>query len=114
MTSPKNTSRSRDLGQPDARFTDPAAFGHPVWVEGLTQLCRCIGSPKFESCLLKLLNKVTPIDHCVVFTFGEGGAGHLFTPGRMQVEEAQQLADDYARSKDRYGPTIRRCGLRRG
>jgi len=106
MTSLKNTSRSRDLGQPDARFTDTAAFGHPVWVEGLTQLCRCIGSSSFESCLLKLLNKVTPIDHCVVFTFGEGGAGHLFTHGRMQVGEAQQLADDYVKHFHQQDPNF--------
>lgn len=104
MTPSKNTSRSRDLGQPDARFRDPAAFGHPVWVDGLTQLCRCIGSTTFESCLLKLLNKVTPIDHCVVFTFGQDGAGHLFTHGRMRVEEAQQLADDYVKHFHQQDP----------
>ena len=95
MSSSDKTSHSHDLGQPDAWLKDPCAFGHPAWLEGLTQLCRCIGSPTFESCLLKLLNKVTPVDHCVVFTYGEGGAGHLFTHGRMPVEEAQQLADDY-------------------
>ncbi len=106
MTSLKNTSRSRDLGQPDARFRDTAAFGHPSWLEGLTQLCRCIGSPTFESCLLKLLNKVTPVDHCVVFTFGEGGAGHLFTHGRMQVEEAQQLAEDYVKHFHQEDPNF--------
>lgn len=106
MTSSKNTSRSRDLGQPDARFRDISAFGHPIWIEGLTKLCRCIGSKTFESCLLKLLNKVTPIDHCVVFTFGEGGAGHLFTHGRMQVEEAQQLADDYVKHFHQQDPNF--------
>ena len=106
MTTLKNTSRSRDLGQPDARFKDPTAFGHPTWVEGLTQLCRCIGSPSFESCLLKLLNKVTPVDHCVVFTFSEDGAGHLFTHGRMQVEEAQQLADDYVNHFHQQDPNF--------
>jgi len=106
MTSSKNTSRSRDLGQPDARFRDTSAFGHPTWLEGLTQLCRCIGSPTFESCLLKLLNKVTPVDHCVVFTFGQGGAGHLFTHGRMQVEEAQQLADDYVKHFHQQDPNF--------
>ncbi len=106
MTSSKKTSRSRDLGQPDARFRDTSAFGHPIWVEGLTQLCRCIGSPTFESCLLKLLNKVTPVDHCVVFTFGEGGAGHLFTHGRMRVEEAQQLADDYVNHFHKQDPNF--------
>ena len=95
MMSLESTSHSPDLGQPDVRFRDIAAFGHPRWLEGLTQLCRCIGSTAFESCLLKLLNKVTPVDHCVVFTFGEGGAGHLFTHGRMEVEEARQLANDY-------------------
>ncbi len=104
MTSSKNTSRSRDLGQPDARFREPSAFGHPTWLEGLTQLCRCIGSPTFESCLLKLLNKVTPVDHCVVFTFGQGGAGHLFTHGRMPVEEAHQLADDYVKHFHQQDP----------
>lgn len=106
MTSSKNTSRSRDLGHPDARFRDPSAFGHPIWLKGLTQLCRCIGSPTFESCLLKLLNKVTPVDHCVVFTFGQGGAGHLFTHGRMQVEEAQQLADDYVKHFHQQDPNF--------
>lgn len=108
MSSSKNTSRSSDLGKPDARFRDPSAFGHPVWLEGLTTLCRCIGMPTFESCLLKLLNKVTPIDHCVVFTFGEGGAGHLFTHGRMQVEEAQQLADDYVKNFHQQDPNFAR------
>ncbi len=95
MTSPKKTSISHDLGQPDARLSDPSAFGEQAWLDGLTQLCRCIGSPAFESCLLKLLNKVTPVDHCVVFTYGETGAGHLFTHGRMPVAEARQLARDY-------------------
>lgn len=95
MTPPKKTSLSHGLGQPDVRLKDPCAFGERAWLDGLTQLCRCIGSAKFESCLLRLLNKVTPIDHCVVFTYGECGAGHLFTHGRMPVEEAQQLADDY-------------------
>lgn len=91
---------------PDIRFGDPSAFGDPIWLEGLTQLCRCIGSPAFESCLLKLLNKVTPVDHCVVFTFGESGAGHLFTHGRMQVEEAQQLANDYVRNFHEQDPNF--------
>lgn len=104
MTSSKHTSRSRNLGKPDARLRDPTAFGHPVWLEGLTQLCRCIGSPEFESRLLKLLNKVTPVDHCVVFTFGQGGAGHLFTHGRMDVAEAQQLADDYVKHFHQQDP----------
>ncbi len=106
MTSSQKTSRSRGLGSPDIRFGDPSAFGDPGWLEGLTQLCRCIGSPAFESCLLKLLNKVTPVDHCVVFTYGESGAGHLFTHGRMQVEEAQQLADDYVSSFHEQDPNF--------
>ena len=106
MASSQKTSRSRDLGLPDSRFSDPSAFGDPVWLEGLTQLCRCIGSPTFESCLLKLLNKVTPVDHCVVFTFGETGAGHLFTHGRMPVVEAQQLANDYVRNFHEQDPNF--------
>ena len=106
MTPSPKTSRSSDLGLPDIRFGDPSAFGDPGWLEGLTQLCRCIGTPVFESCLLKLLNKVTPVDHCVVFTFGEGGTGHLFTHGRMRVEEAQQLADDYVRNFHEQDPNF--------
>ncbi len=106
MTSSQKTSRSSDLGLPDIRFGDPSAFGDPGWLEGLTQLCRCIGTPAFESCLLKLLNKVTPVDHCVVFTFGERGTGHLFTHGRMRVEEAQQLADDYVRNFHEQDPNF--------
>ncbi len=106
MSSWDKTSHSEDLGQPDAWLKDPCAFGHPAWLEGLTQLCRCIGSPTFESCLLKLLNKVTPVDHCVVFTYGEAGAGHLFTHGRMPVEEAQQLADDYVENFHQQDPNF--------
>lgn len=106
MTSSPKTSRSQNLGSRDIRFGELSAFGDPAWLEGLTQLCRCIGSPAFESCLLKLLNKVTPVDHCVVFTYGESGAGHLFTHGRMRVEEAQQLADDYVRSFHRQDPNF--------
>ena len=106
MTSSPKTSRSQNLGLRDIRFGELSAFGDPAWLEGLTQLCRCIGSPAFESCLLKLLNKVTPVDHCVVFTYGESGAGHLFTHGRMRVEEAQQLADDYVRSFHRQDPNF--------
>lgn len=106
MTSSPKTSRSQNLGLRDIRFGETSAFGDPAWLEGLTQLCRCIGSPAFESCLLKLLNKVTPVDHCVVFTYGESGAGHLFTHGRMRVEEAQQLADDYVRSFHRQDPNF--------
>jgi len=106
MSITKNTSRSRNLGRPDERFRDIAVFGHPDWLEGLTQLCRCIGTAEFESCLLKLLNKVTPVDHCVVFTFGNEGAGHLFTHGRMRVEEAQQLADDYVKTFHQQDPNF--------
>jgi len=107
MTSPKKTSISRDLGQPDSRLSDPGAFGERAWLDGLTQLCRCIGTPTFESCLLKLLNKVTPVDHCVVFTYGETGAGHLFTHGRMPVAEARQLANDYVEAcEDRLIPLV--------
>ena len=106
MSSSQKTSRSRDLGLPDIRFGDPSAFGDPVWLEGLTQLCRCIGSSTFESCLLKLLNKITPVDHCVVFTYGESGAGHLFTHGRMRVEEAQQLAHDYVKNFHEQDPNF--------
>ena len=106
MSSSEKTSRSQNLGFPDSRFSDPGAFGDPVWLDGLTQLCRCLGSPNFESCLLKLLNKVTPVDHCVVFTFGETGAGHLFTHGRMQVQEARQLADDYVRNFHEKDPNF--------
>ncbi len=108
MTSSKNTSRSRNLGKPDERLRDISAFGHPKWLEGLTQLTRCIGAAQFESCLLKLLNKITPVDHCVVFTFGEDGAGHLFTHGRMQVEEAQQLADDYVKLFHQQDPNFKK------
>jgi len=106
MTPTQKTSRSHHLGLPDIRFGDPSAFGDPGWLEGLTQLCRCMGTPAFESCLLKLLNKVTPVDHCVVFTYGESGAGHLFTHGRMRVEEAQQLADDYVRNFHEQDPNF--------
>ncbi len=103
--SPK-TSRSQDLGRPDIRLGVPGAFGEQAWLEGLTHLCRCIGTAEFESCLLKLLNKVTPIDHCVVFTYGETGAGHLFTHGRMPVEDARQLAHDYVRDFHEQDPNF--------
>jgi DNA-binding CsgD family transcriptional regulator len=108
MASSPKTSRSSNLGIPDARFADPAAFGEQAWLDGLTKLCRCIGSTEFESCMLKLLNKVTPIDHCVVFTYGESGAGHLFTHGRMQVGEARKLADDYVRYFHEQDPNFQK------
>jgi len=106
MKSSPKTSRSSNLGKPDIRLGAPGAFGEQAWLDGLTLLCRCIGTKEFESCLLKLLNKVTPIDHCVVFTYGETGAGHLFTHGRMPVAEARQLADDYVRHFHEQDPNF--------
>lgn len=46
---------------------------------------------------MALLNLLLPIDHCVVFTHGAEGVGHLFTHGKMAAQTAEQLANDYVR-----------------
>lgn len=70
--------------------------GSRQWLDGLSALVAVLGSRAFEARLLALLNAVTPVDHCVVFTWAEGdGAGHLFTHGRMDPARAGELARDY-------------------
>jgi DNA-binding CsgD family transcriptional regulator len=74
-----------------------ADLGSDEWLERLTQLARLLGRKSFEHELVELLNLVLPVDHCVVFTHSPDGVGHLFTHGKMPVDTAQRLADDYVR-----------------
>lgn len=70
-------------------------LGSDEWLEHLRRLTRVLGHKEFEEEILALLNLVLPIDHCVVFTHGAEGVGHLFTHGKMPAARAQELADDY-------------------
>ncbi len=73
----------------------------------LTDTFRSIGSKTFNKALLKVLNELLPVDHCVVFTFSKTGeAGHLFTQGRMDERRADKLAHDYVDSFYKHDPNI--------
>lgn len=72
-------------------------LGSSEWLEQLQRLTRALGGKEFEEEVVALLNLVLPIDHCVVFTHGAEGVGHLFTHGKMAAQTAGQLADDYVR-----------------
>lgn len=72
-------------------------LGSIEWVEHVRRLTRTLGHKEFEEEVVLLLNLVLPIDHCVVFTHGAEGVGHLFTHGKMPAARAQELADDYVR-----------------
>ncbi len=64
----------------------------------LSNVLQVLGQSTFADQLLKLLNRVTPIDACVVFTYAaDEGPGHLFTHGLMERELAESLAQDYVR-----------------
>lgn len=70
-------------------------LGSELWLECVARLTRVLGRRSFGRELLELLNRVLPIDHCVVFTYSEDGLGHLFTHGRMRADRARALAEDY-------------------
>lgn len=72
-------------------------LGSDEWLDQLQRLARVLGCKEFEEEVLALLNLVLPIDHCVVFTHGADGVGHLFTHGKMAAETAEELANDYVR-----------------
>lgn len=81
-----------------------ADLGSDEWLEQLQRLTRVLGCKEFEEGVVALLNLVLPIDHCVVFTHGADGVGHLFTHGKMAAATAQQLADDYVRQYHERDP----------
>jgi DNA-binding CsgD family transcriptional regulator len=70
-------------------------LGSSDWLEQLQRLTRALGGKEFEEQVVALLNLLLPIDHCVVFTHGADGVGHLFTHGKMAAQTAEQLANDY-------------------
>jgi DNA-binding CsgD family transcriptional regulator len=62
----------------------------------LATVIRALGSASFQTALDQFLNRIVPIDHCVVFTYADGEKpGHLFTDGRMDPVDAQALAKAY-------------------
>jgi len=83
---------------------DEQDLGSTEWLACLGQLARSLGHKSFEEELVGLLNRVLPIDHCVVFTHGDDGVGHLFTHGKIPSERARQLADDYVRQYHAHDP----------
>jgi DNA-binding CsgD family transcriptional regulator len=83
---------------------DEQDLGSTEWLACLGQLARSLGRKSFEEELVGLLNRVLPIDHCVVFTHSDDGVGHLFTHGKMPSERAGQLADDYVRQYHAHDP----------
>lgn len=83
-------------------------LGSVEWLESLTQLTRSLGRKSFEEQVVALLNLIVPVDHCVVFTHGSDGVGHLFTHGRMPAARAQELADDYVKDYHERDPMFAR------
>ena len=79
-------------------------LGSAEWLSCLSELTRSLGRKSFEAQLVDMLNRVLPIDHCVVFTHGDDGVGHLFTHGKMPAARAQELADDYVRQYHPHDP----------
>jgi DNA-binding CsgD family transcriptional regulator len=98
---------------PGALLTE-SDLGSAEWLACLGELTRSLGHKSFESRLVGLLNRVLPIDHCVVFTHGDDGVGHLFTHGKMPTERAQELADDYVRQYHEHDPLFRRLTAEAG
>jgi DNA-binding CsgD family transcriptional regulator len=83
---------------------DERDLGSTEWLACLSQLARTLGRKSFEEELVGLLNRVLPIDHCVVFTHSDDGVGHLFTHGKMPPERARELAADYVRQYHAHDP----------
>ena len=79
-------------------------LGSAEWLACLSELTRSLGRKSFEAQLVDMLNRVLPIDHCVVFTHGDDGVGHLFTHGKMPAARAQELANDYVRQYHPHDP----------
>ena len=48
-------------------------LGSAEWLAGLSELTRALGGKSFEEQLVAVLNRVLPIDHCVVFTHSDDG-----------------------------------------
>lgn len=68
----------------------------PEWLHDLTEVTKAQGEPAFVDHLMRLLNRIVPVDHCAVFTFSpEGHAEHLFTQSKMPKSRAERLASDY-------------------
>ena len=86
---------------------DERDLGSAEWLACLGQLTRALGRKSFEEELVALLNRVLPVDHCVVFTHSDDGVGHLFTHGKMPAERARVLADDYVRQYHAHDPMYR-------
>jgi DNA-binding CsgD family transcriptional regulator len=82
-------------------------LGSAEWLACLGELTRALGSRSFEEQLVDVLNRVLPIDHCVVFTHSDDGVEHLFTHGKMPAARAQELADDYVRQYHAHDPVFR-------
>lgn len=86
----------------------PQDLGSDDWLERLTRLARALGCKSFDQELLELLNRVLPVDHCVVFTYSADGLGHLFTHGKMPADRARELAEDYVRQFHARDPMFAR------
>jgi DNA-binding CsgD family transcriptional regulator len=93
---------------PPGEVLSESDLGSAEWLACLGELTRSLGHKSFEARLVELLNRVLPVDHCVVFTHGDDGVGHLFTHGKMPAARAQQLADDYVRQYHAHDPVFRR------
>ena len=92
---------------PPGELLTESDLGSAEWLACLGELARSLGHKSFEARLVELLNRVLPIDHCVVFTHGDDGVGHLFTHGKMPGARAQELADDYVRQYHAHDPVFR-------
>lgn len=88
----------------------------PEWLHDLTEVTKALGEPAFVDHLMRLLNRIVPVDHCAVFTFSpEGRAEHLFTQSKMPKSRAERLASDYIGgyfADDPHFATL--AGLRQG
>ena len=84
-----------------------AYFQSDNMIVAATKVFHTVGSSDFNEALVAFLNMLLPIDHCVVFTFSASGeAGHLFTHGRMDTEQAEKLANDYINSYYKDDPNV--------
>lgn len=80
----------------------------PEFLDTLRDVVQSLGQERFADRLLKLLNLLTPIDYCVVFTYAQDeGPGHLFTHGRMPRELAESLAEDYVERFHKDDPNFK-------
>jgi len=86
-------------------FQDPQFEKYMVMA---TRVFSRIGHDRFGHALIDFLDPVVPVDHCAVFSIDDrGNVGHVFTVGKMDQAQSDQLASDYISSFYNQDPTVR-------